>query len=318
MPKIITVTLNPSLDRTTVVHYLNPGYANRTTEHARLDPAGRGVNVSRALARLAVPTQAVILLGDDAVSLAYRALIDAEALPVTPIVRAGRTRSNQIIVDTGHKTETHLIEESTVGTEEDIADILATLETLVAPEDKVVFAGDLTLDGPRDTYARLLRRVRDLGGKAVLYTSGEPLKLALASEPERVIVRQRELEALMNYPVRTQDDCIYAARSLIGKGAQEVLVMMLRDPQAAVALLVDADSALQLAAPLGEKGTTSGVEDALVAGFVAGLQMGRGREDALKLGLAAAYFTAGQLGSEFGTLNDIEAAQAAVSAPAGV
>lgn len=314
MSKIITVTLNPSLDRTMVVHYLNSGYSNRTTEHTRLDPAGRGVNVSRALSRLGVPTNAVILLGDDAVSLSYRALVEAENLPFTPIVRTGRTRSNVIIVDTGNKNETHLIEESTVGDEDDVVAILDTLQTLTEPGDFVIFAGDLTIDGARDTYARLLTRVRDLGAHATMYTSVEPLKLALSAKPDRIITRQRELEALMNYPVRTMADCIHASRSLIERGAQEVLVMTLRDPLESEALLVDASSVIHLTAPKGEQGTTSGVEDALVAGFLSGIHHGRTREDALHLALAAAGYTAERVGNHFGTLAEIEALLETVAA----
>lgn len=307
MSKIITVTLNPSLDRTMVVHYLNPGYANRTSDRTRLDPAGRGVNVSRALALLDVPTNAVILLGDDAVSLSYRALLDAENLPFTAIVRDGRTRSNVVIVDTGHKSETHLVEESSVGTEDDITALLDVLKSKVDPEDSVVLAGDLTMEGPMDTYARLLTKISDFGAQVTLYTSGDPLKRALVGQPNRVIIRQRELEALMNYPVRNTDDCIYAARSLLEKGAREVLVLSLRDPNTASVVLVDADGPSYLSAPVDERVTSSGVEDALVAGYLSGLHNGQTPDDALRLGLAAARYTAGRMGNDFGTLEDINA-----------
>lgn len=318
MSKIITVTLNPSLDRTMIVHYLNPGYANRTSDRTRLDPAGRGVNVSRALARLDVPTNAVILLGNDAVSLSYRALLDAEKLPFTAIVRDGRTRSNVVIVDTGHKSETHLVEESSVGTEEDITALLDVLKSRVDPEDSVVLAGDLTMEGPMDTYARLLAKIRDFGAHVTLYTSGDPLKRALITQPDRVVIRQRELEALMNYPVRNTDDCIYAARSLLEKGAKEVLVLSLRDPNIASAVLIDADGPSFFSAQIDEQVTSSGVEDALVAGYLCGLQNGYRPEDALKLGLAAARYTAGRMGNDFGTLDEINALVPSTAEPASV
>lgn len=318
MSKIITVTLNPSLDRTMVVHYLNPGYANRTSDRTRLDPAGRGVNVSRALSRLNVPTNAVILLGDDAVSLSYRALLDAEKLPFTPIVRDGRTRSNVVIVDTGHKSETHLVEESSVGQEDDITALLDVLASRVDQDDSVILAGDLTMEGPMDTYARLLAKIRELGAHVTLYTSGDPLKRALVGRPDRVILRQRELEALMNYPVRNTDDCVYAARSLLEKGAGEVLVLSLRDPNIASAVLVDADGPSFVSAPMDERVTSSGVEDALVAGYLSGLYNGQESDDALKLGLAAARYTVGRMGNDFGTLDDINALMPSTAEPAAV
>ncbi len=69
--KVITVTLNPSLDRTVTTHFLALGYHNRTTATTRLDPAGRGVSVSRALHALGVETHAVVVLGHDANGRAY-------------------------------------------------------------------------------------------------------------------------------------------------------------------------------------------------------------------------------------------------------
>ena len=110
--KVITVTLNPSLDRTLVTHYLSVGYHNRTSETTRLDPAGRGVSIARALKHLGITTHSVIGLGDDATGYAYQALIAKEQLPVTFIQRNGLTRSNVVILDTGNQTETSLIEES--------------------------------------------------------------------------------------------------------------------------------------------------------------------------------------------------------------
>ena len=44
---IITVTPNPSIDRTVLVDTLSPGEVNRATT-TRVDPGGKGVNVARA------------------------------------------------------------------------------------------------------------------------------------------------------------------------------------------------------------------------------------------------------------------------------
>jgi 1-phosphofructokinase len=305
MSKVITVTLNPSLDRTMVTNFFNPGYPNRTTEHTRLDPAGRGVNISRALRRLDCDTNAVILLGNDAVSLSYRALIQAEQLPVTPIVREGRTRSNVIIVDSGNKTETQIVEESTVGTEEDITAILETLRGIVETGDNVVFAGDLTVEGPRDMYARLLQSVREMGAQVTLNTSGEALKRAVMTQPDRIIITRQELEGLVNYPVRTASDSISAAKSVLERGIKEVVVTMLGDPTDPAALVVSDDQVFVVHADIAERGTTSGVEGAFVGGFMGALCRGDNLESALKLGTAAAGYTASQIGSEFGTLADL-------------
>lgn len=45
---IITVTPNPSIDRTIAVDDLRAGQVHRATS-SRIDPGGKGINVSRAL-----------------------------------------------------------------------------------------------------------------------------------------------------------------------------------------------------------------------------------------------------------------------------
>jgi fructose-1-phosphate kinase PfkB-like protein len=102
------VTLNPSLDRTLVTHHLAIGYHNLTQETTRLDPAGRGLGISRTLSKLGIPTQAIVLMGNDATGKAYRALISEEDFDVTVIVVSGRTRSKTIIWDTGKNNETQI------------------------------------------------------------------------------------------------------------------------------------------------------------------------------------------------------------------
>ena len=59
---IITVTLNPSLDRTIEVAALTRGAMVRASA-TRLDPGGKGVNVARALAAHGIATCAVVPLG---------------------------------------------------------------------------------------------------------------------------------------------------------------------------------------------------------------------------------------------------------------
>jgi 1-phosphofructokinase len=56
---IVTLTLNPSLDRAVEVERLVLGAVIRATT-ARIDPGGKGVNVSRALLSAGIPSRAVL------------------------------------------------------------------------------------------------------------------------------------------------------------------------------------------------------------------------------------------------------------------
>lgn len=305
--KIITVTLNPSLDRTVFVHHLALGYQNHISAPTRLDPAGRGMNISRALHRLGCSTHAILLLGDDATSQAYRALIAGEGFPIAISQRQGSTRSDTIIVDTAGATETHLVEESAGVPQEGFEFIVKALEQIVSPGDSIVYAGGLPTEAYPTTYEWLTGIAHEAGAQAVLVTSGEPLDIALNAQPDLVMMRQVELESFFNYPVRVYEDVLGAARKLRERGAQKVLVVT-GELGGAILAADGGDWMVELPElEANEAGTGSGVADAMLAGFLAGRASQRPLDDALALAAAAATFTAARPGNEFGALVQVEA-----------
>lgn len=305
MTKIITVTLNPTLDRTLFTHYLSQGYHNRVTGPTRLDPAGRGVNVARALYQLGVKAHAIVLLGNDAIGRAYEALITQERFPVRLFKRAGVTRSNTIIFDSGHKTEMHIIEESTGGDEADLSGIAQALKEMTEPNDWVVFGG-IRLTGLRtDAYAQLTNVVHEKGGKAIVIAAGDSLGDTLLAKPDLVAITQGEMENYFNYPVRSDGDITYSGRKLIEGGAGMVLVT---HQEAHHTILVTADEVWSAVEALSNavQGTTSGVQDAILGGFLyAYLYRQASASQALAYGVAAGNYTRTQVGNEFGGEADI-------------
>lgn len=300
--KVITVTLTPSLDRTLVTSYLAVGYHNLTQETTRLDPAGQGVNITRALYRLNVPTHGIVLIGDDATGRAYQALIQEEYFEATTIRVQGRTRSNTIILDTGNETETQIIEESAEISDKDLTHIETAVNNLILPGDIVVLAGLLPNGVSPDTYQRLTTIARQAGAEVAAVIAGEPLQRALYARPELVALTQNEMEAFFNYPVRAPEDVLGSARKLCQEGASKVLVILEGD---GAVVLVSNEDAWLVELPSPEKGTTSGVWDALIAGFVMARLAKRTDREALQMGAGAAAFAASQVGSEFGSPEQI-------------
>jgi len=300
--KVITVTLNPSLDRTMVVHYLAVGYHNPVTDTTRLDPAGRGVNIARALHHLGVPTHSIIVLGDDATGAAYQTLIARQGLPATFVLRRGGvTRSNVTILDTGNHTETTLVEKAPTLTAEHVQAVAEALGEQVRPGDFVVFAGSLPEGAPADLYARLLRRAAEAGGITVLSVTTEAMAAGIEALPGLLVVNQTELESYFNHPVRTDEDVEYCQRKLREKGIARVLAIL----EGGRARLQAPEGDWRLEYAEDTLGTQSGVKEAVLAGFLAGWLNGLPLEKALELGGAAAVYTSGQIGSAFGSPDEV-------------
>ncbi len=301
--RIVTVTLSPSLDRTLITHYLAVGYHNNTHEATRLDPAGQGVNIARALHRLKVEAHAIILLGDDAIGRAYEALVAAEGIRFSIIRVSGLTRSNTIILDVGNHTETQIIEEPSPIGSGDIDNVISNLKAMLKSGDIVVFAGGLPDGAPPETYATLTEVAHQAGAEAAVIAGGQPLISALDASPDLVGLTQVEAEGVFNYPVRVQEDVVGSARKLKEQGAGKALIAM---SEANRAVLSSGDGDWIVDLPGVESGTSSGVWSALIAGFVAGRVTKHDDRESLRLGAAAATHTAGQIGSEFGSLNEIK------------
>ena len=215
---------------------------------------------------------------------------------------AGATRSDTIILDTGHESETHLVEESAPLTEAALEQMVEALEAVVKEDDIIVFAGSLPGERPSHTFTRLVEVGNRLGAHTVAALGIEELDDMLASSLRMVTLTQLQAEVLFNFPVRGPEEVAYCARVLHEKGIPTVLIEM---PDTASAFLVSNDGEWLITLPEGESGTSSGVWEALLAGFLAGIDRRQTLDAALELGAAAASYTAAQMGSKFGTAADI-------------
>ncbi|MBN1562211.1 MAG: hypothetical protein JXA10_00100 [Anaerolineae bacterium] len=302
--KVITVTLNPLLDFTLVTNFVALGYHNQTTESTRLDPAGRGISIARALHSLGVPVHAIVLVGHDTVGRTYQTLLAEEEFPISLIRRAGCTSSRVIVKDTGHKNETLISEASDGVTHENIQSVVKMLQELVGPDDTVVFAGSLPGNLPTDTYAWLVDIAQSAGAKVAINAGGgDPLLQSLKAEPDFVYLTQNQAEGLFNRPIRVYEDIVGVAQKLREQGAKTVMIATDQIPSAVLV----AEKNVWVAKWKEEaEGTQSGRAEALIAGYLAGRLDHFSRDEALELGVAAATYTVSQLGHEFGTLKDLQ------------
>lgn len=311
MKKVITITLNPSLDETLITRHLKMGYTNHVAATKHLDASGRGVNISRALDCLNSPTEAIIVLGDDTVGLAYRSLIRQESFANHIIRYEGHTRSDTIIVDEGEHKETHIIDEDSIGPRKDITDIVELIDQRTNEGDIVVCAGTLPQETPNDIYLKLVDVAHDAGAQVALVANDEPLKLGLKSVPEIVVVMQREIESLFNFPVRTLDDICSSAHRIQELGCRQVLVVM--NDYSGIALIDQNHTWFAEMRDFETNGTDSGVVDAMSAAFLSAWIQGRTAEESLELGAAGLTYAAGKVGNEFGSTKMLDALMRCVS-----
>ena len=137
---IVTLTLNPSLDRTVEVPALARGSVTRVSS-ARLDPGGKGVNVARALLANGVDARAVLPVGGP-VGHQLVELLEAEGVAMTAVPVAGATRSN-LTLSEPDGTVTKINEAGEPLTAAEIEQLADAVTGLAGPGDWAVLSGSV-------------------------------------------------------------------------------------------------------------------------------------------------------------------------------
>jgi 1-phosphofructokinase len=278
---IITVTLNPSLDRTLEVANLPRGALTRATG-TRLDPGGKGVNVARALAEHQNKARAVLPLGGpDGEQL--MALLIADGIDVVAVPVAARTRSNVSIVEPDG-TVTKVNEPGGVLTGSEVDALCEAVLTAAGGADWVVLCGSLPPGVPDDVYVRLSALLGRTRTAVAVDTSGSALRSTLAARPALVKPNREELAESVGRPVQTLGDVVEAADIVRKAGARAVLASLGADG----AMLVDDDGVIYGRAAVPSPRSTVGAGDAMLAGFLAaGAHGAAALTEALAWGAAA-------------------------------
>ncbi|MGW1890185.1 1-phosphofructokinase [Streptomyces sp. NPDC002004] len=258
---ILTVTPNPSLDRTYEVPSLDRGEVVRATGE-RMDPGGKGVNVSRAVAAAGVRTLAVLPLGGAPGAL-VAGLLDAQGIEVAPVPVAGQTRSNISLAEPdGTLTKINAPGPELAPDEQEL--LLGTVHRRSVGADWIACCGSLPRGLAPSWYAELVARAHAAGARIALDTSGPALLAALREHPDVVKPNAEELAEAVGRPLATVGDAVKAAEELRESGARAVLASLGAHGQ----LLVDGAGVWFATAPAATVRSNVGAGDASLAGFL--------------------------------------------------
>lgn len=275
---IVTLTLNPSLDRTIEVPALVRGALVRASG-TRLDPGGKGVNVARALAAHGVSACAVLPRGGPE-GQQLTELLEEEGIDVRAVPVDGRTRSNVSLVEPDGSV-TKVNEPGGALAPGDLDRVVAAVLDTAATADWVVVSGSLPPGVPHTFYRDLGLRLAGGGARLAVDTSGAALAAALQARPALVKPNREELAESVGLRVDTLGDAVGAAAALREAGAGAVLASLGAD--GAVLVAGDAAGARHGESPVDGGGNAVGAGDAMLAGYLAG---GMGGGDALVEALA--------------------------------
>jgi len=241
-------------------------------------PAGKALNISRALAWMGSKSTAAGLWGGDDHEQMREALRALRGhIDICMTVVDGQTRRNVTIVDTHNAREMHLRAESTLAGTQPLSLLADDLERLVEEQSVCVFAGAMPAGELLDDVIAMIDKLRNRGAKIVADTWGKALKRIVDLGDIWIIKpNAEELSELVGCSVADSAEAVAAAAGGLCDRVETVLVSRGREG----ALAVGADRVLSgvVRTEQGAAVSTVGCGDYLLAGFIGGLADADGDE----------------------------------------
>ncbi|WP_158227241.1 1-phosphofructokinase [Mangrovitalea sediminis] len=288
-PTIVTVTLNPALDMTVRLDSLVPGEVNLARD-GHLRPAGKGVNVAMVLRDLGLPVSVTGILGRDN-SAAYQALFKQMSMVNHFLEEPGATRINvKLSEQDGRVTDINLPGLSVSGATWE--QLRATLVALCDHADTFVLSGSLPRGLATDSYAQLIRLLKERGKRVLVDTSGPALEAAVDAGPDLIKPNLDELVQWAGRPLPEAIDRDQAVAEIMARGVRCVVLSEGRRGLC----WYDDRGAWQVSPPSVEVVSTVGAGDSLLAGIAYGLALGLPQDELLRLATAVAAMAVNQIG----------------------
>jgi len=258
---IVTVTLNPSLDRTLEIDALVRGDVLRTSTPT-LEAGGKGVNVTRALVANGIPSIAVLPVGGTEGAELNRLLDDA-GVASRVVEVTGRTRSNITLAE-HDGTVTKLNEPGSSLSAIELDALTAAIAAVVSSGDWVVLSGSMPPEFSGAQLGTLAGSLAEDGVNLAIDTSGDALAASLAAHPRLIKPNRAELAEVSGRPLDSISEVIDAAKGVRDQGVELVLVSLGADG----AVLVGPTGVVVGESRVDRPRSTVGAGDSFLAGFL--------------------------------------------------
>lgn len=288
---ILTVTLNPALDKNYVVKNFALTGIHRVGTMSTI-PAGKGINVSRVLTKLGVPTKATGILGGHTGKLIDSLLIEEDVASDFVWIKA-ESRCSILITDQVQKAHAEVIEQGPTIPRGAITRLNRKLEELAPHCSWVVFSGSPPPNTTSLVYYNMINLVKKFGVKVLLDTRGPWLKEGINAKPDLIKPNWSEFEELVG-PCYSTVQAFEKARDLVDEGIGGVVVST--GSKGALAIHGNKSYQIQNLPPI-DVVSPVGSGDSLVAGLLAALSQGEDFPSAFRKGVALATSNAAHFGA---------------------
>lgn len=296
---IVTLTINPAIDRTISVDRLafdDRAYIKSSGESA----GGRGINASGVIHSFGAETLAVMISGGDSGKRLEELLRCCNIrLAVVPVPREIRTN---ITITDRHGLTVNLNEPGPALGKAELAAIEKVVREALKGAQWLMLCGSLPPGVPPSFYAKLIAMARQKKVKTLLHASGEALIEGIEACPTVVTPNQHEAERLLGRALLTRTQYLEAAGHIRSMGPESVVLSL--GSRGAIGAF--ADGLYEALPPRIDAVCPIGAGDALTAAYVWSMRRKPNAADALRWGVAAGTASARLPGMTFANLAQTE------------
>jgi 6-phosphofructokinase 2 len=284
MKKIITLTINPSIDKSTSIEQVVANKKLRC-DAPYFEPGGGGINVSRAIHRLGGSSLAYYTMGGIS-GQRFSDILQEEGIEQKTFMVQENTRENFAVFEKATGQQYRFIMPGPELSESEWKRCLEDFENHVQRGNfsYIVASGSLPPNVPPDFFERLAHFTNEKDARLVIDTSGDALRAAVKEGVYLLKPNLRELAQLSGHDIEDEPEQEKAARTIVDRGQAEVVVVSMG---AAGAMLVSKQTAKYIPAPTVKIRSKIGAGDSMVAGIVLALVRGKSLYQAVRFGVAA-------------------------------
>ena len=282
-PKIIAVSLNPSIDRGIEVANFTVG-SHQQGKRLFRRPAGKAVNLARTLGALKIPTMLIGFIGAEQQEY-FENYATSDHVSCQLFAVEGKTRENITILDPKSRIETHIRDQGFEVKLADINKLSKKLALLAKPDTIIAFSGSLPPGLDDERFLELIQICKIQEAKVCVDCSGEILTACKPMGLWLIKPNRQELGEMLETTIDTDQQIIEAGNQSTKYTDKTLISLGERG-----AYLFSKDSTLKGHIELDQSQieNTVGAGDAMLAGFLAAVTENKNEEECFISALATA------------------------------
>ncbi len=292
MKKIITITLNPSIDKSASVDNMVPE-KKLICYNDKYEPGGGGINVARAITKLGGKATAIYLAGGHNGKF-LTDLIKSENVESVFVECKNETRENFIIYDKSKKNQYRFGFPGSAILENEWKSLLEKV-TSMDDIDFIVASGSVPQGISNNIFKEIAKLATQKNAKLIIDSSGIALQNCLQEKIFLWKPNLNELGIVAGLKDIAKEDVVTIAKEIIKKNQIEVIVVSL-GAQGAIA--VTKEDCFKITPPPTLTLSTVGAGDSMVGGIVWKLKNNCRLIEALQYGVACGTAATIHLGTE--------------------